>query len=61
MTVWTVWKSIDDWPKNGGGDWLKRIFQNKENAKKCCEQMNREAKEDGEEEVSFYIEEWPLY
>lgn len=61
MTVWTVWERIDDWPENGGGDYLQLIFRNKKDAEKYCEQQNREAEEDRQEEVSFYIEEWPLY
>lgn len=61
MTVWTLWKRINDWPESGGGDYLKRIFQNKEDAEKYCEQKNKEAKEDEEEDYSFYVEEWPLY
>ena len=63
MFVWIVWECIYDWPENGGGNYLARIFQNKEDAEKYCEQMSREAKEDEEEEeyISYCIERWPLY
>lgn len=61
MIVYTVWERVDDWPEDGGGDYLKCIFKNKEDAEKYCEQQNREAEEDEEEDVSFYVEEWPLH
>lgn len=59
MTVWTVWGCVHVWPELGGGCYLLCIFQNKEDAEKYCEQQKREAEED-REDVSFYIEEWPL-
>ncbi len=61
MTVWTVWERVDDWPEMGGGDYLQLIFKSKEDAEKYCEQQNRQAEEDRQEDVFFYIEEWPVY
>lgn len=61
MTVWTVWERVDDWPESGGGDYLKRIFQNKEDAEKYCKQMNGEAEEIEVGDTSFCVEEWPLH
>lgn len=61
MIVWIVWERIDDWPENGGGDYLMFIFKNKEDAEKYCKQQNKEAEENGKEEISFYVEEWPVY
>lgn len=60
MTVWTVWEHVNEW-LGDGGDYLERIFQNKEDAEKYCKQKNKEAKEDEEEEISFYVEDWPVY
>ena len=61
MIVWTVWECVHDWPESGGGCYLQRIFQSKEDAEKYCEQQNREAEEDKEEEISFYVEEWQVF
>lgn len=60
MTVWTVWERVDDWPEEGGGDYLRRIFQNKEDAERYCEQQNREAKEYAED-IFYYVKEWQVY
>lgn len=61
MEVWTVWERVNDWPENGGGDYLQLIFKDKEGAEKYCERRSKEAEEDGEEEISFYVEAWPVY
>lgn len=61
MIVYTVWERVDDWPEDGGGDYLKRIFQDKDDAEMYCEKLNKEAKEDESEEISFYVEEWPVH
>lgn len=60
MIVYTVWERVNDWPESGGGDYLLRIFKNKEDAEKYCEQENKDV-EGREENISFYIEEWPVY
>lgn len=60
MIVWTVWERVHDWPENGGGDYLNRIFQTEEDAQKYCEQKNREMKEE-EEDIAYYVEKWPVY
>ena len=60
MIVWIVWECINDWPEDGGGTYLQRIFRNKENAEKYCEQMNRKAEEERDKDIFYYIEDWPL-
>ncbi len=59
MIVWVVFECIYDWPEAGGGSFMKKIFQNKDDAEKYCEKMNREAKED-EEDISYYVEQWKV-
>lgn len=61
MTVWTVWERVNTWPEDGGGDYLERIFQNKDDAEMYCEKLNEEARKDGREESYFSVEEWPLH
>ena len=60
MTVWVVFECIYDWPENGGGSFMQKIFQNKEDAEKYCEQMNKEVKED-EEDISYYVGECKVF
>lgn len=60
MIVYTVWEYIIDYPENGGGEHLLRIFQDKEEAEKYCEQMEKEA-EEYEEDATYYIEKWQVY
>lgn len=54
MVAWLVWESVYDY------NYLARIFLNKEDAEKYCEQMNREARE-GKEDISYYVARWLVY
>jgi hypothetical protein len=40
MTVYTVWEIVDDYPEEGGGEYLVEIFQKKEAAEKYCKELN---------------------
>ena len=43
MTVYLVWQSVDDYPEEGGGEFLEEIFQEKEAAEKYCKELNNTA------------------
>ena len=60
MFVYIVFGNVIDYPENGGGEYLQRIFRDKEEAEKYCEQMKKEA-EEYEEDVTYYVEKWPVY
>lgn len=40
MTVYLVWQNVDDYPEEGGGEFLEEIFQKKEDAEKYCKELN---------------------
>jgi hypothetical protein len=42
MTVYTVWEIVDEYPEDGGGEYLVEIFQKKEAAEKLCKELNDE-------------------
>ena len=56
MFVYTVWEIVDDYRAAGGGEYLLRIFQNKEDAEKYCELMKREAEKDKEEGIFYCVQ-----
>lgn len=65
MKVWTVWENVNDYPENGGGDFLDRIFLNEDDANAYCDEMNKKEDEtswySGEESLSSYsVVEWEV-
>ena len=60
MFVYIVWNNR---PKYGVGDYLLRIFRNKEKAEKYCEQMNKKVEKDyGEDNnIHYSVEKWSVY
>lgn len=52
MKVYIVWEIVDDYPEDGGGEYLEDIFLNYDKAKVFLEEKQKEAKE---EETDNYI------
>ncbi len=68
MKVWTVWEFVDDYPENGGGEFLNKIFLNEDDANTYCNKMNKEEEEDeaswysGEKSlISYFVVEWEAF
>ena len=54
MKVYIVWQVVDDYPENGGGEYLEDIFLNYEKANKFLKERQKEVEEEGEEDIISY-------
>lgn len=57
MVVYLVWQDVDDYPEEGGGQYLDAIFQNKKDADTYCQMINPSFHNDN---ISYFVEEWKV-
>lgn len=58
MKVWLIWETVEDYPENGGGEYLHEIFSDEEKAKAYCKKMNED--EDKDEDTTFEVTSWEV-
>jgi hypothetical protein len=58
MKIWIVWECVNDYPENGGGEYVSEIFANELDAIDYCTQKNCDM--DIPEETTFEVHPWEV-
>lgn len=54
MKIWVVWEIINDYPENGGGEFIDEMFTTEKGAIKYCKKKNKSAIKETIYEVHSY-------
>lgn len=58
MKVWIVWEVVDDYPENGGGEYVNEIFADELDAIDYCQKKNCDP--DIDENITFEVNPWEV-
>ena len=56
--IFIVWEDVDDYPEMGGGEYLEKVFSEKENAERYCAELNNKKHQ---KNTSYYVDEVEVF